>query len=50
MRAEPVIEKIVLSKEDYQYYQLRKKECKVYDPNYREFRFTSNNKHYKKRY
>jgi len=50
MRAEPVQEKIVLSKEDYQYYQRRKKECNIYDPNYQEFRFKMPKKHFKKRF
>ena len=51
MRIEPQADKIVLSKEDYRYYQQRRKECKVYDP--REIGFNNfklKSKSFKKKY
>jgi len=49
-RPEPPEEKIWMSKEDYQYYQQRRKECKVYDPNEVLFKaFNPKKKYYNKK-
>jgi hypothetical protein len=50
MRIEPEADKVYLSKEDYQYYQQRRKECKVYEPERREFKQFNNKRQFKKRY
>jgi len=39
MYREEKIEKIVLSREDYNWYQQRRKECKVYDLNDQPYQF-----------
>lgn len=50
MRIEPQADKIVLSKEDYQYYQQRRKECKAYDLNEIQFRaFNPKKRHYNRK-
>jgi hypothetical protein len=50
MYREERFEKVVLSREDYIWYQQRRKECKVYDPNEVQFRaFNPKKKYYNKR-
>ena len=39
MFREEKLEKVVLSKEEYIWYQQRRKECKVYDPNDQPYQF-----------
>jgi len=39
MYREEKIEKVVLTKEEYIWYQQRRKECKVYDPDSRPYQF-----------
>lgn len=49
MYREEKIEKVILSREDYQYYQQLKRDCKVYDPNEVQFRaFNPKKKYYNK--
>jgi hypothetical protein len=38
MRIEPEADKVYLSKEDYQYYQQRRKECKVFEIEQRPYK------------
>lgn len=50
MRDEPVADKIVLSKEDYIYYQQLRKACRVYGTDQPQARTFYNKKKYKKRF
>jgi hypothetical protein len=53
MRLDPAADKVILSKEDYTYYQQLRKEARVYGTdefNQRSFRSNNKNKYHKKRY
>jgi hypothetical protein len=39
MFREEKLEKVILSREEYIWYQQRRKECKVYDPNDQPYQF-----------